>query len=526
MPLRRHRVITHLGVAVVAIAGAVGLALPTAPVIQAGLMTAPREGSILPANIGIGVPATEPVVLHFPGPMDRGAVEHALGLSPRTSVTLLWNPEGSALALVPSTRWSADERYVVHVPAGTAMADGGVLASDWRAAFTTQTAPSVTRLAVSGVDGDVAGELPIVQEDVMASVTSPDSGTSAAFGDMNSDTSSRTRIGLTFNAAMDRAATEQAFRISPQVAGTFAWDGTTLWFAPATRLTPGTRYTVNIHGARDLDGVPVGGDTSLSFTTRSGAQALNVTPAIGARGVATSTGVGINFSMPMDTARTASAFQLVDTATGARVAGTFTWTADGRTVAFAPAAALAAGRSYAVSLGSGGRDADGNVVTMSWGFTTDGPAVATGGGGGGFPATPGSANDIQYALNQINAARASYGLGALVVDSAISAVAYGHAADQLANNYFSHTSLNGMTYKQRLTAGGISYGWSGENQCWLRNGGGVQATLNWCHSAFWAEPYPGEANHKSNILNPNFRRVGVGIATGGGKVVVVWDFTD
>lgn len=526
MPLRRHRVITHLAVAVTALAMAVGVAIPTAPLIQAGLMTSPREGSILPANIGIGVPATEPVVLHFPGPMDRAAVAHALGLAPQTSFSLQWNPEGSAVALVPSTRWAADERYVVHIPAGTAMADGGALTRDWRAAFTTQTAPYVTRLAVSGVDGDVMGELPVVQQDVMASVTTPNAGTSAASGDMSSDTSSATRIGLTFSAAMDHAVTEAAFRISPTTAGTFAWDGTTLWFAPDGRLTPGTRYTVTVVGARDIDGIAVGGDTSLSFITRPNAQALSVSPAIGAGGVALTAGVGIVFTLPMDTARTAAAFQLVDTATGARIAGSFAWSADARTMTFTPAASLASGRTYAVSLGSGGHDADGNPVTTSWRFTTAGVAVASGGGGGGFPATPGSSSDAQYALNQINAARASYGLGALVLDPAISAVAYGHAADQLANNYFSHTSLNGMTYKQRLTAGGISYGWSGENQCWLSGGGGVQPTLDWCHSAFWAEPYPGVANHKANILNPNFRRVGVGIAVGGSKVVIVWDFTD
>jgi uncharacterized protein YkwD len=112
------------------------------------------------------------------------------------------------------------------------------------------------------------------------------------------------------------------------------------------------------------------------------------------------------------------------------------------------------------------------------------------------------------------------------LDPAITAVAYGHAADMLANGYFSHDSLDGTTYKQRLTSAGISYGWSGENACYLGYGGGVQATLDWCHAGFWSEPYPGGGNHKDNILNTNYRRVGIGIATGSNKVYVVWDFTD
>jgi uncharacterized protein YkwD len=39
-----------------------------------------------------------------------------------------------------------------------------------------------------------------------------------------------------------------------------------------------------------------------------------------------------------------------------------------------------------------------------------------------------------------------------------------------------------------------------------------------------SEPYPGYFNHIANILDPDFRRVGIGIATAGGKVIVVWDF--
>ena len=53
-----------------------------------------------------------------------------------------------------------------------------------------------------------------------------------------------------------------------------------------------------------------------------------------------------------------------------------------------------------------------------------------------------------------------------------------------------------------------------------------QATLNWCHAQFMAEPYPGHWNHIGNILNPNARRMGVGIANVGGKIVIVWDFAD
>ena len=130
-----------------------------------------------------------------------------------------------------------------------------------------------------------------------------------------------------------------------------------------------------------------------------------------------------------------------------------------------------------------------------------------------------------YALNQVNAARAAYGFGPLVLDASISAVAASHAMDQAVNGYFSHYGLDGSTRETRLRRGGVSFGWSGENQCYLV-GRSQQATLNWCHAQFMAEPYPGQWNHIANILNPNARRMGVGIAQVGSKIVIVWDFAD
>jgi len=522
-PLRRHRSVTHLAVAAAALAVMVGLAYSAAPTIQAGLQTKPREGSILPANVGVGVNATEPIVLRFPAPMDPAAVASALGMAPQTDYSLLWNQDGSAVVLVPKPRWATDQRYAIYLAAGTRLADGGALATDWRAAFTTQTAPSVVDLVIAGASGTATGDTPRVIQQVMASTGSPDAGPGASGEDSATDSSAATGIGLTFSAAMDRAATEAAFRITPAVPGTFHWEGTTLWFLPDGRLVPGTRYAVSVAGARDANGSLVGGDVSRSFTIRAGAQVATVSPAIGAHGVTGST-VTMTFTEPMDRAATNAAFLLVDNATGGRASGSFAWSEDSRTLTFTASSALAAGRTYTAGLGAGAADADGNPVSISWGFRMAGGASTS--GGYGFPAVPGSADSIQYALNQLNAARAAYGFAPLSLDSAISAVAYAHAADMLANGYFSHTSLDGTTYKQRLTAGGISYGWSGENQCYLGGIGSVNAALDWCQAQFWAEPYPGVANHKGNILSPNYHRVGIGIATGGGKVYIVWDFTD
>ena len=100
------------------------------------------------------------------------------------------------------------------------------------------------------------------------------------------------------------------------------------------------------------------------------------------------------------------------------------------------------------------------------------------------------------------------------LDAAVGAVANAHAWDMLRYNYFSHTGRDGSTIRTRLSAAGIAYTHAGENICEY-TGIGVTATLQWCHGSFMSEPYPGYFNHIANILDPDFRRVGIGIATVG-----------
>jgi uncharacterized protein YkwD len=247
--------------------------------------------------------------------------------------------------------------------------------------------------------------------------------------------------------------------------------------------------------------------------------------------------VEIWFSQPMDVEATNAAFTMTDTNTGEEFPGSVAWNEAGTQLIYTPDAAWIAGHTFGVTLADGATDADGNAVGADWYFTITPPAAprapvssrGTGGGGGGsVPVVPPAAPATTlagYALNQVNAARAAYGRAPLVLDAGISAVASSHANDQAVNGYFSHTGLNGSSRDTRLRAGGVSYSYSGENQCYYV-GMSQQATLDWCHAQFMAEPYPGYWNHKANILDPRFTRMGVGIATVNGRTVITWNFTD
>ncbi|MDB5044188.1 MAG: hypothetical protein JWQ08_238 [Deinococcus sp.] len=82
--------------------------------------------------------------------------------------------------------------------------------------------------------------------------------------------------------------------------------------------------------------------------------------------------------------------------------------------------------------------------------------------------------------------------------------AQGHAADMAARNYFSHTSQDGRTMAQRITATGYVWRTIGEN---IAAG---QTTPEAVVSG-WLK----SEGHCRNIMNASFTELGVGYAAGG-----------
>ena len=126
-------------------------------------------------------------------------------------------------------------------------------------------------------------------------------------------------------------------------------------------------------------------------------------------------------------------------------------------------------------------------------------------------ATPGSAF-AQRVFDLTNAARAQarscgstfYAAApALAYNSLLEQAAQDHAADMASKNYFSHTSLNGRTFSQRITAAGYSWRTAGEN---IAAGYATPEAVvqGWLQS-------PG---HCANIMNPAFKDLGVGYGYG------------
>jgi uncharacterized protein YkwD len=106
-------------------------------------------------------------------------------------------------------------------------------------------------------------------------------------------------------------------------------------------------------------------------------------------------------------------------------------------------------------------------------------------------------------LAAVNAERKKAGAHPLKPNSRLDQAAQRHAQDMLARHYFAHESPEGKTVRERARAAGYDWWAIGEN---IAEGqlsvGEVMDT--WMHS-------PG---HRRNILDPNYRELGVGLALG------------
>ncbi|MBI3385816.1 CvpA family protein [Candidatus Gottesmanbacteria bacterium] len=106
-------------------------------------------------------------------------------------------------------------------------------------------------------------------------------------------------------------------------------------------------------------------------------------------------------------------------------------------------------------------------------------------------------------LTLVNSERAKAGVGPPVVDSKLTAVARAHSMDMFVRHYFSHVTPDGQDLGARLAAGGVSYAYAGENIAYAPD-------VDAAHQGLMNSP-----EHKKNILDPGFHRVGIGIVNGG-----------
>jgi uncharacterized protein YkwD len=106
-------------------------------------------------------------------------------------------------------------------------------------------------------------------------------------------------------------------------------------------------------------------------------------------------------------------------------------------------------------------------------------------------------------LELINMERAKEGLKPLKADREETLVARAHSKDMFARGYFAHVNPEGKDPFDRMKAAKVKFRTAGENLA-------LAQTLQIAHTNLMNSP-----GHRANIMNPQYKRVGIGILDGG-----------
>jgi hypothetical protein len=104
-------------------------------------------------------------------------------------------------------------------------------------------------------------------------------------------------------------------------------------------------------------------------------------------------------------------------------------------------------------------------------------------------------------IERVNAERAAAGINLLGYNAELTAAARLHARDMGEGDYFSHDSLDGTRFFERILAAGYDYAACGEN-----------IAAGYASPQEVVEAWMDSDGHRENILDPDFCEIGVGYA--------------
>jgi uncharacterized protein YkwD len=117
-------------------------------------------------------------------------------------------------------------------------------------------------------------------------------------------------------------------------------------------------------------------------------------------------------------------------------------------------------------------------------------------------------------LRALNAARAERGLRPLALDTRLCDIAESHARDMAERRYFAHTTPEGVSVFDRMKDADYRYNYAGENLA-------LDQSADEAENALW-----NSTDHRHNILEPHYARVGIAAVSSDEGEIFVQDFSD
>ncbi len=512
------RVALALGVGTVLGLGALGIVAPRQTVAVPASTPAPVATTAFGPVVRAGVAPNAGLDVTFSQAMDRASVASAVSVTPAVAVALSWDSASRAVTIRPASTWAPATLYSITVGAAAADASGHRLGAPVHAAFVTRAATQAKIEATAPLASGVA-------------------------------------VGTAFTVSFDRpvdiVAAQAAFHIAPTIKGTMVAAigpeaGDAFTFTPSAPLDPDVAYQASLDGAIvDVDGAPVEAPDALTVTPVSGPQVVRFRPRNGTTDVVRDARLSVRFTQPMNHKSTKAAWSA--TANGVRLAGTFLWGENDTVMAFLPSKVLPAGAKIVMTVGVGATSTTGvplDKVTIAT-ATVGKPAKKTASSAPPPKTTPishggtvgsGSWYAVEkYYLKLMNCTRTGGwvtssgscsspgGLSTppIVLDAGLSDKVSRPYAKLLATGGACDHFING-TPTDRLHRAGYS-GWAAENIGCRSAPNGFASVLG-THLFFQAEKPCGGYCHYANLMNPAYKKCGIGVWIAHGRVRLVIDF--
>jgi hypothetical protein len=315
-----------------------------------------------PAHNQFGVARDAQVWVEFNNPVNKQGVEQYFSLtneSGRVSGIFQW-VSGSKFYFDPFAEFTTGSRYVIGMPYSVRDENGNSMEQDFISEFyvgNDNIKPTIVTSDPLYTEGGTTNVDPNIAE-----------------------------ISITFSEAMNKMLTENAFSISPDIPGYFAWyDGDTrLAYVLTSGLDDSTQYRVTMSStAEDISGNRLNTTYQLVFITGndftqpeiSGISDDSMSPPpywdvdIINTGVSRFSMIYIDFSEPMDQYVTESAFSITP-----YVNGTFTWSTPQRMV-YNPTTQFDSDTVYSISISKSAMDQHGLNIRNEYdiSFKTNAP---------------------------------------------------------------------------------------------------------------------------------------------------------
>jgi YD repeat-containing protein len=332
---------------------------------QGSFTTVVSPGNVPPVPIAFSppglndgaVPLNAVAEVQYNEPLDPGSVSadtvqlRVLGASQSPAGAVILDPSDTVIRFVPTIPLGVNAQGSLTTTTAIRGANG---------VFQTTTFSAPSFLTGAAVD---------TSSPAVTAVSPPDGSVGVAIN---------AGIHVRFNKIIDRLTTNSG-TIQLSTGGqtfaamsiSFANRDQDVVLTPQEPLPDNTRMTITISGVTDLVGHQVVAKTT-TFTTGTSVvgaanfSALSTIPLGGATQVPLNTLIAIQTNAPVNPGTVNSlTFQVTDSANGA-VAGTYSTSADGRTISFVPGAPLAVEHTYNVAFdGLGITDVAGNLLTCS-----------------------------------------------------------------------------------------------------------------------------------------------------------------